>query len=72
MRKLLSTVRKTNLLFALELLDEAVRDSPFAPAYVGSTTEAAVTEAIARARTRREKPGIRPRHDQFALYAIAS
>ncbi len=72
MRKLLSTARKLNLLFALELLDETVRSSPIAPDYVGTTTAAAVAEAIARAKRKRERGVIRPRHDQLVLPEIAA
>ena len=70
MRILRSTARKTNLLIALELLDETVRRSPIAGSYVGSTTELAVREAIHRARRRPSPKGIRPRPDQLVLLDV--
>ena len=68
MRKQRAQVRKINLLFALELLDECVRMSSLGPAYVGSLTEQAVTEALNRARKRRRVTGaIKPRPDQASI-----
>ena len=52
MRKLKSSARKVNLLFAVELLDEEMRT--VSKNYIGSLTHQAVTEAIGRARRRRE------------------
>jgi hypothetical protein len=69
MRKLLSTTRKLNLLFALELLDEMVRRSAIAADYLGSTTELAVSETITRARQRSRRAGVEPRCDQMPLLA---
>jgi hypothetical protein len=67
MRKLLSTTRKLNLLFVLELLDETVRKSRIAGEYVGTTTELAVSEVIRRTKRRARGPGIRPHKDQLPL-----
>jgi hypothetical protein len=67
MRKLRSQARKINLLFALELLDELVRHS--AIAYMGTTTQQAVAEAIRRAKRRSSPKAIVPREDQLRLLA---
>ena len=67
MRKLLSTARKINLLYALELLDETVRGSPIAGEYIGTTTELAVSETIRRAKRRFRSKEIVPRPDQLEL-----
>ena len=72
MRRLKSSARKVNLLFALELLDECVRTSSIKCGYVGSLTEQAVIEAIRRARQRREPREIKPRHDQLAMEELVS
>lgn len=69
MKKLQSQARKTNLLFAPELLDEMVRRS--AIAYMGTTTQQAVAEAIRRAKKRSAPRGIAPRLDQIPLLASA-
>jgi hypothetical protein len=71
MRRLKSSARKINLLFALELLDESVRLSSIKSSYVGSLTEQAVVEAIRRARQRREPREMKPRHDQMSMHEVA-
>ena len=68
MKKLRSQVRKVNLLYALELLDEMVRHS--AIVYAGTTTQQAVTEAIQRAKRRSMRTGMAPRDDQLLLVRI--
>jgi len=70
MRRLKSSARKVNLLFALELLDEVVRASSIGKSYIGSLTQEAVAEALRRARRRHEPRAIKPRHDQLAMEAI--
>jgi hypothetical protein len=72
MRRLRSSARKINLLYALELLDEVVRASTIGPSYPGSLTQQAVSEAIARARRRRQPREIKPRHDQLRMQQIAA
>lgn len=59
--------RKTNLLFALELLDEMVRRTSIGPSYMESPTQQAVAEAIRRAKKRAQPKGIEPRKDQLPL-----
>ncbi|MFO0966147.1 MAG: hypothetical protein U0793_11265 [Gemmataceae bacterium] len=59
------------MLFALELLDECVRTSSIRSSYLGSLTEQAVTEAMRRARHRREPREIKPRHDQMSMHEMA-
>ncbi len=68
MKKLRSQARKINLLFALELLDEMVRQSPIE--YVGTTTEQAVAEAIRRARKRSAPREVPVHKDQLLLLAV--
>lgn len=70
MRKLRSQNRKINLLFALELLDEAVRTKSMPTPYVGSLTEQAVTAAIAKARRRSSPKTITVRKDQTSMMEI--
>jgi len=59
------------LLFALELLDEAVRATSIGKSYIGSLTEQTVSEAMRRARRRREPQEIKPRHDQMSMQEVA-
>jgi len=72
MRRLKSSARKINLLYALELLDETIRVSSIGESYVGSLTQQAVTEALHRARRRREPKEIKPRHDQLCMQEVAA
>ncbi len=67
MRKLRSQNRKINLLFALELLDEAVRTRSMPAVYIGSSMELAVSEAIRRAKKRKLPRAIVVRKDQTSM-----
>lgn len=69
MYNLRSKARKTNLLYALELLDGAVRKSLMKTSYVGSTVELAVSEAMRRAKKKPRTAAIEPREDQLPLLA---
>ena len=59
--------RRVNLLFALELLDGMVRQTPIGPSYMASTTHEAVADAIRRAKKRCQPKDIKPRRDQMSL-----
>ena len=59
--------QKVNLLFALELLDEMVRQTSIGPSYLESPTQQAVAEAIRRAKRRFQPRIITPRGDQPPL-----
>lgn len=50
MKNTYSRIAATNLLFALELLDESVRVSAIKDSYVGSATEQTVTDAMRQAK----------------------
>ena len=59
--------QRVNLLFALELLDDTVRQTPIGPSYMESTTQQAVAEAIRRAKKRSPPKEFKPREDQMPL-----
>jgi hypothetical protein len=63
--------QRVNLLFALELLDDMVRQTPIGPSYMESPTRHAVAEALRRAKKRFQPKGIKPRSDQISLLAMA-
>ena len=59
--------QRVNLLSALELLDEMVRQTSIGHSYLESPTQLAVAEAIRRAKRRLYPRGITPRSDQPPL-----
>jgi hypothetical protein len=61
--------QRVNLLFALELLDEMVRQTSIGPSYMEGPTRHAVAEALRRAKKRFQPKGIKPRRDQMPLMA---
>lgn len=69
MKKPRTTIRKTSLLFALELLDDLVKRT-IGPTYMDSTTQRTVAEAIARAKNRSKPKYITPRQDQMPLPGV--
>ena len=52
---------------ALEALHAVVLGSAIYPDYIGTQLDRDIRDTLARARRRRERSGIKPRHDQLPL-----